>query len=153
MFFHESDRRVVVLFARHDIERDHPAGLVRDFHHVLDEALHDVDVLRDPDVIHALRVVGAEARAHAAREQHCCQLAFADRLQALCPEFIFSLFDLGEFHRADRGDLPPLDLPADVLRDGEVGLRDLREKCFLLLVAQSIVVVQDVFLTACLKFG
>ena len=106
VLLHESDGRIVILVAGHDEERDcNAVRSVHDIHEVLDQPLHDIDVLRDADIVHALRIVAAEASPHAAREQYRADLRLLHGVDADPEELLLIGLDLVQFHRAQRGNL------------------------------------------------
>ncbi len=60
MLLHKTGRCFMVLLAGHDKERNKRAVRLADnVHQILDQPLHDIDMSRNADIIHALGIVAA----------------------------------------------------------------------------------------------
>ena len=140
----------MVLIACHDKKRDRDARFADNVHHVLDEALHNIDRLCDPDVIHAFGIVGSEPCAHAARKKDRADLLFAQSLKTHLGEVLSLLLDLGDLHSSERRDLSS-DLTAVrilcISDDREISFLDLIKKSFFLLISKFFVMIKNVKLS------
>ena len=69
----------MVFFTGHDVKRN--VGALRFFYHIqqiFDQALKNIDVPGQPDVIHTLGITASQSGSHAAGQEAGCHLSFLD---------------------------------------------------------------------------
>ena len=97
----ESDGRVVVEVAGHNVERHVRAAFLYDFQQVFHLLFEDVQMFRHADVEGALGSVETETGALPAGEEHRAHFARADRRLAGGTKLFFPHFDVGEAQPPD----------------------------------------------------
>ena len=107
---------------------------------------------RNADIIHALGIVAAKSRAHAACKKHRADLSFADRLQAGFHKLFSAVFNFGKFHGLQRADGPlRRELPSVLYKvnRGKVQRLNLTEQVLPLRLGKLVPVLQGMFLPVC----
>ncbi len=94
VLLHEGDRGLVILVAGHDKEREKAAGFLYYIHHVLNQALHDINRMGLADVIHALRIIRAKPCSHSSGQKNRTELTLTNELQSLAAVFRLLFLDL-----------------------------------------------------------
>ena len=145
----------MVLVAGHDKERNINAGLFDDIHHVLNEALHNIDGLGNADIVHALGIIGTKSCSHAACKKNRTDLLSTECLKTYFLKVLSVLLDLRDLHRPERTDLSSHLVAVRILRIAdhrEIGLVDLLKKGFLLLIGELIIIIKHVLLPVFFQF-
>ena len=126
MFCKKISCLLVIFLACHNVKGNPHTSLVLHLHEIFNQLLEDIEILRDSDIIHSLRLIKAKSGTLSPCQKNCTNLSCTQCLNPDSSKFLSSIFNFRKFCSPKRFKHPPfLSSPMHIIRIGPVHLQKL----------------------------